>query len=81
MQELRINTAITRVMAWSGVVLVISLVAQGVLMTSPTAGCRRLLFTRPAREGPVQPVRGCVRRVRRPESVHDRMRCNEIPLA
>ncbi len=33
MQDMRINTAITRVMAWSGVVLVISLaVAQGVLM-------------------------------------------------
>ena len=36
------------------------------LVTSPTAGCRRLLFTRLAREGPVQPVRGYVRRVRQP---------------
>src|ERR1700757_4748875 len=50
-------------------------------VTSPTAGSRRLLFTRLAREGPVQPVGGCVRRVRRPAWVHDRMRYNEIPLA
>ena len=49
-------------------------------VTSPTAGSRRLLFTRLAREGPVQPVGGCARRVRRPESVHDRMRRNKIPL-
>ena len=33
-------------------------------VTSPTAGCRRLLFTRLAREGPVQPVGGYARRVR-----------------
>jgi hypothetical protein len=49
-------------------------------VTSPAAGSRRLLLTLPAREGPVQPVGGCVRRVRRPASVRDRMRCNEIPL-
>jgi hypothetical protein len=36
------------------------------LVTSPTAGCRRLLFTRLACEGPVQPVGGYVRRVRQP---------------
>jgi hypothetical protein len=35
-------------------------------VTSPTAGSRRLLLTRLAREGPVQPVAGCVRRVRLP---------------
>ena len=35
-------------------------------VTSPTAGSRRLLFTRLACEGPVQPVGGYARRVRQP---------------
>ena len=35
-------------------------------VTSPTAGSRRLLFTRLAREGPVQPGGCCVRPFRLP---------------
>jgi hypothetical protein len=49
------------------------------LVTSLATGCRRLLFTRLAREGPVQPVEGCVRRVRLPGRC-DHRPCNEIRL-
>jgi len=56
--------------------------AEGVQVTSPTAGSRRLLFTRLAREGPVQPGGCYARRVRRlGQHVRMRVSCNEIPLA
>jgi len=48
-------------------------------VTSPTAGSRRLLLTRPAREGPVQPVGGYARRARLPVRCV-RTRRNETPL-
>jgi hypothetical protein len=48
-------------------------------VTSPTAGCRRLLLTRPAREGPVQPLGGYARRARLPVRCV-RTRRNETPL-
>jgi hypothetical protein len=46
------------------VVVVVVVYFHGV--TSLTAGSRQLLFTRLARDGPVQPVGGCGRRVRQP---------------
>jgi hypothetical protein len=49
-------------------------------VTSPTAGSRRLLLTRPAREGPVQPLGGYARRARLPVRCV-RTRRNETPLA